>query len=419
MKIKSLLLGLLVTCVSKAIAAPDAVIVPNVEVPQGGSVELAIVLNNETANLMGWQCDLGFSNENLKLMLDSKGKPVTSLGSRFDITGHTISSVVKSAGGYRFIATSMDAEAIPDNSGTLFTVTLEADASLEVGATYEGTLSAIEFNTNDITPQRILLEDVNFTVTIGEPADTRILFNEDSDNADVLKAATGVDVRVKRTIKANQWSTICLPFAMTEEQVKTAFGDDVELGDFTGYDTTEEGDDIVGITVNFDSATEIEANHPYIIKVSAPVTEFTVDGVDIAPEEVPCVSFGFTTGKGSKAVYHPIDFNGTYVADFDFFNDAQSQAIFLSENKFYYATENTKFMKAFRAYFDFDDVLSDIESSSARMAMLFDKSITDINKVSKKKSGTSGAVYDLQGRRVNKPVQGIFIKDGKKIVIEN
>ena len=41
-------------------------------------------------------------------------------------------------------------------------------------------------------------------------------------------------VRVKRTINANEWSTICLPFAITAEQVKGVFGDDVQLGDFTG-----------------------------------------------------------------------------------------------------------------------------------------------------------------------------------------
>lgn len=294
----------------------------------------------------------------------------------------------------------------------LFSVSFAVGEGVAIG-NYDVTLKNLWFGYG--TSSKDYLDDVTFTVHVVSAH--AIVLDENSTTAP--DAAEGVNVTVKRTISANTWSTICLPFAMTEEQVKTAFGDDVELGDFTGYDTTEEGDDIVGITVNFDSATEIEANHPYIIKVSAPVTEFTVDGVDIAPEEVPCVSFGFTTGKGSKAVYHPIDFNGTYVADFDFFNDAQSQAIFLSENKFYYATENTKFMKAFRAYFDFDDVLSDIESSSARMAMLFDKSITDINKVSKKKSDMSGSVYDLQGRRVNKPVQGIFIKDGKKIVVED
>lgn len=53
------------------------------------------------------------------------------------------------------------------------------------------------------------------------------------------EAAEGVNVRVKRTIKANEWSTLVLPFAMTAEQVKSAFGNDVQLADFTGVETEE------------------------------------------------------------------------------------------------------------------------------------------------------------------------------------
>ena len=294
----------------------------------------------------------------------------------------------------------------------LFSVSFTVGEGVAIG-NYDVTLKNLWFGYG--TSSKDYLDDVTFTVHVVSAH--AIVLDENSTTAP--DAAEGVNVTVKRTISANTWSTICLPFAMTEAQVKTAFGDDVELGDFTGYDLTEDGDDIIGITVNFDSATEIEANHPYIIKVGTPVTEFTVDDVDISPEDVPCVSFGFTTGKGSKAVYHPIDFNGTYVADFDFYNDAQSQAIFLSGNKFYYATENTMHMRAFRAYFDFDDVLSELEESSSRLFMFFNGEITAIDKVSGKKPDMSGSVYDLQGRRVNKPVQGIFIKDGKKIVVED
>lgn len=294
----------------------------------------------------------------------------------------------------------------------LVTVSFTVDNSVAVGeypVTLKGTMFEYNFSDKDYA------DDVTFNIKVVNVH--TVVLDETSTVAPT--AANDVNVIVKRTIKAGNWSTICLPFAMTEEQVKTAFGNDVELGDFTGYDTTEDGEDIVGITVNFDNATEIEANHPYIIKVSAPVTEFTVDGVDIDPEEVPCVSFGFTTGKGSKAVYHPIDFNGTYVADFDFYNDAQSQALFLSGNKFYYATENTKHMKAFRAYFDFDDLITDTESSLARISMFFAGDITDIKKVSFKHSRKKNVIYDLMGRRVKNPSKGIYIMDGKKVVVKH
>lgn len=407
---KKTIILLMIVLVSIVGNAADELTIGQVTIPQGGQASINISLSNQEKSYTAGQMMLNLPN-GITSILNDKGDPTTVKGERIATSDHSIGATHLETGTDQFTIFSISSEPFGGNEGTLFTILIEASDDLAVGTILEGKLTGIEMTTTDATP--IPFNDISISITIGE---NRLSLDESSTT--IPDEAENVNVKVKRTINAGNWSTICLPFAMTEEQVKTAFGNDVELGDFTGYDTTEEGDDITGITVNFDNATEIEANHPYIIKVSAPIAEFTVDGVDISPEDVPCVSFGFTTGKGSKAVYHPIDFNGTYVADFDFFNDAQSQALFLSENKFYYATENTKHMKAFRAYFDFDDVLSDVESSSARIAMRFD-SITDINKVSEKKSDTSGAIYDLQGRRVNKPIKGIFIKEGKKIVIEN
>ena len=79
--------------------------------------------------------------------------------------------------------------------------------------------------------------------------------------------ATDVNVTVKRTIKAGIWSTIVLPFDMTTQQLTSAFGDDVELANFTTWETTDydDNDNPKAITVFFKEANEIKANTPYII----------------------------------------------------------------------------------------------------------------------------------------------------------
>ena len=140
----------------------DRIQVPTVTVKSGESVELAIEFDATTANYMGWQCDMTLS-EGLTLKLDNAGKPEATLGERFDMTEHKLSTGVTAAGGYRFIATSFERDAIPTGSGTLFTVTLQADEMLAPG-NYEGRLSAIEFNTID--NQRLLFDDLTFTVTV-------------------------------------------------------------------------------------------------------------------------------------------------------------------------------------------------------------------------------------------------------------
>ena len=156
------MLGLVLVFVGITHAA-DILKVQNVEVASSGRVALNIELCNETTNLMGWQCDISLP-EGLTLELNEKGKPAASLGERFKVTEHKISSSRLSNGGYRFIATSMDGEAIPGTTGTLFSVTLKADASMTSGTALTGTIKNIEFNTQ--ANVKLTIADVTFSVIV-------------------------------------------------------------------------------------------------------------------------------------------------------------------------------------------------------------------------------------------------------------
>ena len=247
-----------------------------------------------------------------------------------------------------------------------------------------------------------LQKEIESTLTV-ESTDGRVLLAETATTKP--ETALNVDVRVQRTIKANQWSTIVLPFAMTNAQMKEAFGNDVELADFTGYEAEEDGEgNIVGITVNFANATAIEANHPYIIKVSEAITEFTVDGVDVEPEDEPVVATVKRTRKQWSEMI------GTYVAE----TEIPSKTLFLNSNKFYYSTGATK-MKAFRAYFDFFDVLTDVDNSY-EVKMFVDGAETKVEGLGVKDA--AGNVYDLSGRKVSKAQRGVYIVNGKKVLVK-
>lgn len=397
---KKTIILLMIVLVSIVGNAADELTIGQVTIPQGGQASINICLSNQEKNYTAGQMLLNLPN-GITSILNDKGDPTTMKGERIATSDHSIGATHLEIGTEQFTIFSISSEPFGGNEGTLLTILIEASEDLAVGTILEGKLTGIEMTTTDATP--IPFNDISFSITIGE---NRLSLDESSTT--IPDEAENVNVRVLRTIKAGNWSTICLPFAMTEEQVKTAFGDDVELAEFTGYEATEDDNgDIVEIKVNFSNATAIEANHPCLIKVSENVSEFTVDGVDIDPEEEPTVAAVKRTRKQWSEMI------GTYVA-----TTVEDQMLFLSGNKFWYSTGSSK-IKGYRAYFDFYDVLTEVESSSSRVSMFFNGEITDINKVSKKKSGTSGAVYDLQGRRVNKPVQGIFIKDGKKIVIEN
>ena len=243
----------------------------------------------------------------------------------------------------------------------------------------------------------------------------------DETSPDPIADATGVNVKVKRTIKAGEWSTICLPFDMTEEQVKTAFGNDVEIGDFVGAESSSDDDgNIVGINVNFNDATAIEANHPYIIKVALEndMEEFNVNGVNITPTDELSVDMDETRVKiGSKWFTFYNSFIGTYAAN----TEVPENSLFISGNKFWYSTGKTK-MNGFRAYFDFYDVLTSVAGGeAARISMTFshDGVVTAISGKGIVESEESAIdIYDLQGRKVSKPRKGLYVKDGKKLFVK-
>lgn len=371
--------------------------VDDVQVLPGTTASYELKINVEGGAYSGFQYQMQFPATGFALTSNTTVLPtwqggVLSVGD-LDAEGKTNASAFSSS----------DKE-IPAGDIVIGTVEFQVNDDVALGE-YDVTISGFDFldGTNYVHANGGA--PVTFKVKVVDHYS--IVLDENSTTAPTASSEP-VDVIVKRTINANNWSTICLPFAMTEEQVKTAFGNDVQLAEFTGYKATEDGEgNVVEIKVNFSDATAIAANHPCLIKVSENVTQFAVEGVDIAPEEEPTVA----TVKRTKKQWS--EMIGTYAA-----TTIEDQMLFLSGNKFWYSTGSSK-IKGYRAWFDFYDVLTEVESSSARVSMFFDEVITDINKVSEKKSNMSGAIFDLQGRRVNKPVQGIFIKDGKKIIIEN
>lgn len=385
--------------------AEDVLTVDNVTLPQNGEVALELKAQLET-NFTQFQIEIVL-DEGLGVTLNKSNRPWGELGDT-ESTDHTISSSTPAAHTFRYVISSMNQMRLPD-SEVLLRVKIVPDGTPDVGTVLHGTITNILFSERTASGTNVghNFDDIPFTVTIGDPIDPRTLLDE---NATVAPTdATGVDIRVKRTIKANEWSTICLPFAMTEEQTKAAFGDDVELADFSSWASEEDDEgNIAKLELGFTEVTEIEANHPYIIKTSADITEFTVDGIDIEVEDEPTVQVG---KKKTERGY----FIGTYAAGIT----VPENDLFLSGNQFWYSVGKTK-MKAFRAYFELADVLTSVEDGnySRRIEMSFNGGYTTGIHDNSRETITDNRCYDLQGRRVDKTVKGLYVKGGKKVIIK-
>ena len=393
-------------CLGHAFA--DDLFISNVTIPQGGSTELAVEFSfASTTDKVGFTFSLGLP-EGISLEKDGDGEPVYEK----DASINKINVNCAGEGNFAGLPSNENAT-IKGSEGKLFTLTIKADGALKVGSTHTVSVTKVTFQEKvEGSVKDINIPDFTFTVSIGEPTDTRTILDETSTTAP--EAATGVNVRVRRTINANEWSTICLPFEMTATQVSEAFGSDVRLGDFTGCEV----DNVTGdIKVKFSDATAIEANHPYIIKVGTAVTEFTADGVDIVPEDEPAIDQDeVTTGTGRNKVTTYNSFIGNYVNG----TAVPDYAMFLYDNKFYFSTGSTK-IKAFRGYFDF--ATAGAEYDAARAIIVFDSEVTGVVDIEKMRNFEDENVYDLGGRQIGKhrldyrqPLKGLYIRNGKKII---
>lgn len=387
----------------------DKIYFNDVVIPQGGSATLIVNLKSAERSYAGLQCDF-------TLPTGVKATKITSanrISSVLDPSTDKEAFYVKYADNttfYRVLIYNDIKASIPGTDGEIAYITVTANADATLGD-YVCDLKGITMTTAD--KQEFSSADASFKVTITD----RQILDENSTTAPA--AAENVKVKVLRTIKAGNWSTICLPFAMTGDQLVEAFGD-AEYADFNGYEKEEDGDgNTIGIRVkfnSFDASSGLAANHPCIIKVKNNVSDFIADNVTIEPEDEPTVAAVKRTKKQWSELI------GTYVANTVVGNaEEESWMLYLANNKFYYS-KGTARMKAFRAYFDFYDVLADFENA-AKIGFYVDGDATSIDGIGTQR--VVEGVYDLSGRKIqlqdgdlNKLQKGVYIIDGKKVTIK-
>lgn len=340
--------------------------------------------------------------DGVRTLKDEDGAPLFIKGDCYD-DSYTFSSNYLN-GTDRFAALSLQSKPMTGTEGQLLSIPVVCDADLEVGTVLQATLHGISFGKTD-GQTTIDMPDVTFSITVGNPWITL------DENSETLPPTTDeeVEILVKRTIRANQWNTICLPFAMTEAQVKEAFGEDVQLAEFLEY---EANDDLTEIAVIFESALLNEdgfmANYPYIIKTSQDISEFIVTSILETNEDDTFVEFTNGRTGSRKEVY------GTFYGTLRAGQHLQDNHLFLNQGNFWYSTGNNT-IKAFRGYFDFVDILSSKESAS-NVRMIIGGSETAIESLAG--VDENNTLYDLQGRKVKTPNGGVYINNGKKIIVK-
>ena len=381
----------------------DDITAEDVNVLPGKTVQLAINMNSSDRAYTAFQFELELPvGISVTEVLKSDRIPSSA---DYALTWSKVDNGDANTYGFVGVDMSQSRAEITGTTGTILTLTLSAAETIEVGASLQAKLKNITMQPVEGS-KTYTFSDRQFAINISDPWITL-----DENSTTLPEASDGeTEIKVKRTLKANQWNTICFPFAMTAAQVYEAFGEDVQVAEFIEYEST---DDLTSINVIFDEARLAEdglmANYPYIIKTSKNITEFMVTSVIDPHEEKAVVEF--TNGRNGprKEVY------GTFYGTLKAGGKVPANCLFLNGGDFWYSTGQSN-IKAFRGYFEFVKVLASLETANSKVKMVFRGETTGIKDVTVET--TNDDMYDLQGRRIVNPDKGIYIKNGKKVVIK-
>lgn len=254
--------------------------------------------------------------------------------------------------------------------------------------------SAKEVSFNNTQTQINYADVTNIRVYVEYPNVKTFVYNENEANN--IEAWEISDITLNRTLVADKWNTLCVPFAISEEEIKANFGKGTLV---------EKLDAVNGNTVNFADATSIEAGVPYLIKPTFAGTTYTFNGKEVSADTPKVEGNADVTFQG---IYSPTDIT----------NDGTVKAAGVTEDgKVLFVNPDSK-TKAFRCFF----TISDNASITPAMLKISIKGVeTAINSIVMDNSNaTDNAVYNLQGQRVNgnSLTKGIYIKNGKKFAVK-
>lgn len=277
-----------------------------------------------------------------------------------------------------------------DDNSAKFTATVGTYSNV----TWIGNVHAVTFNASAGVKLKTatikLVAIANTPLPLDENAETSVT---EKALKDANTAGSAYDVKLARTLTANVWNTICLPFDVTAEQIADVLKSAGNVKEFDREDASKQ-------TIYFKDATTMVAGKPYLIKPTESAKELVFKGVKITECEPK------NTSGDNYAVYGTF---GKYTMKTD-----GTELFLKTDGKFYIPAAGTATMKGFRAYF------YNINGSTAGAALnLSFGDATGINGVAAD-AEKSVKVYNVNGQYVGTSLEalpkGLYIVGGKKVL---
>lgn len=219
----------------------------------------------------------------------------------------------------------------------------------------------------------------------------------------------------RKFIADGGWYSICLPFSLTEADIKNQFKRAV----FQGFDGVEQQDKTINL--KFKKVTTTEAGKPYLIKPTENITaaDLTFNNklieqttpVDVNHKLVSDASKTFTF----KGVFSPFTANSEELADKNIkFLSGEKGLDLVSPN-------GSGTMRCYRAYFVFPGKKGNVETEAK---ITNHDEATAVQPVKRQEAETEHVVFSISGQKVAKVKnasqlpKGVYIINKKRIMVK-
>lgn len=217
-----------------------------------------------------------------------------------------------------------------------------------------------------------------------------------------------------RSMVPDKWYTIMLPFAVSNEKLKEVFGEDTQVWGYSGvYDNTLCFDEPVT-----EVGEGMKSDTPYLIKPGEGKGEYEFNGLDVDYTPFNASPSLAVAGGQKGPEQYTSTYQGTYTNQ-----KIPTYAYYLKNNLFYYMPgENTTL--GWKAYGGIVYVSDESNVAQGAKSQFFDLAVGhsgDVSVIESYQMETKASdqlLYNLAGQQVSQPIRGIYVRNGKKIIIK-
>ena len=223
-------------------------------------------------------------------------------------------------------------------------------------------------------------------------------------------------IKIDRSFIADGgWYTICLPFSLTEDDIKKQF----KGAEFQGFDGVDQQDKTINL--KFKKVTTTEAGKPYLIKPIKDITAADLTFINKQIEQTTPVDVSYMLESDANKTFTFKGVFSPFTADSEELADKNIKFLSGVKGLDLVSPNGTGTMKCYRAYFVFPGKKSIVETEAK---ITNHDEATAVQPVKRQEAETEHVVFSISGQKVGKVKNAsqlpkwVYIINKKRIMVK-